>query len=204
MPPAAAFGFSFAITTWKPPISCSGSKMATLAFAHHTGGLVACGGRFVDHDQLRCNAARVGTSRRPPCSTGVQPAAPSRPQRPAQRRLGIACAASSSGSSPGPTSDYAALQGRRVYSAASGAEVELASLWPAQPGRRCVVVFLTHFADLSSTELAQKLKAVLPEVRGGWMGRRRLSAPGVGACCSQGQLTVGVRLGEWGAVHHPP
>lgn len=86
-----------------------------------------------------------------------------------RRRRGIAtrAASSSSGSSlvGSDYADFTALQGRRVYSAATGAEVELASLWRAQPGTRCIVVFLTHFADLSSTELAQKLLAVLPEVR---------------------------------------
>lgn len=59
----------------------------------------------------------------------------------------------------------AALQGHTVFSAATGAAVQLPSLWSAAPGQRCVVLFLTHFADLSSTELAQKLLAVLPEVR---------------------------------------
>ncbi|KAL4433831.1 hypothetical protein ABPG75_000272 [Micractinium tetrahymenae] len=90
----------------------------------------------------------------------------------ARRRSARAAAASSSSSSlvGSGSADYAALQGKKVYSAATGAEVELASLWRAQPGTRCVVVFLTHFADLSSTELAQKLLAVLPE----------LSAAGVG------------------------
>lgn len=82
-----------------------------------------------------------------------------------------AAASSSSSSLAGSDyGDYAALQGKKVYSAATGAEVELAALWRAQPGTRCVVVFLTHFADLSSTELAQKLLPVLPE----------LSAAGVG------------------------
>ncbi|KAI7838571.1 hypothetical protein COHA_007643 [Chlorella ohadii] len=80
-------------------------------------------------------------------------------------------ASSSASSSAGSaTGDYPALQGRTVYSAASGAEVELPSLWRAEPGKRCIVVFLTHFADLSSTELAQKLKAVLPELQGAGVG----------------------------------
>ena len=75
-----------------------------------------------------------------------------------------AASSSSSSLSGSDKGDYAALQGKKVYSAATGAEVELAALWRAQPGTRCVVVFLTHFADLSSTELAQKLLPVLPEV----------------------------------------
>lgn len=81
-------------------------------------------------------------------------------------RAPVAATASSGSSLAGSDyADYAALQGKKVYSAATGAEVELATLWRAQPGSRCVVVFLTHFADLSSTELAQKLLVVLPEVR---------------------------------------
>jgi hypothetical protein len=145
--------------------------MAALAFTHHTGVLAARASGSADHDQLRCFVSRAAASRRAPSSQGARPAAPCRLQRPAQRRLDIACAASSGSSSgAGATSDYAALQGRTVYSAASGAEVELPSLWRAEPGRRCVVVFLTHFADLSSTELAQKLKAVLPELQGAGVG----------------------------------
>jgi len=160
--------------------------MAALNFSYHTGGLAARAGGSVDRDQLRSAAYRAGASRRCPCSQSVRPAAPSVAQRPAQRRLDVACAAISGASSSAgsATSDYAALQGRTVYSAASGAEVELPSLWRAEPGRRCIVVFLTHFADLSSTELAQKLKAVLPEVRkegwGGWA--RSLFVRGRGPC----------------------
>ena len=143
--------------------------MAPLAFSHHTGGLAARAGVTVDRDQIRQTACRAAASRRCHSSQGAASGAPSRLQRPPQRRLDVTCAASSSGSSStGATSDYAALQGRAVYSAASGSEVQLPSLWRAEPGKRCVVVFLTHFADLSSTELAQKLKAVLPEVRRVW------------------------------------
>jgi hypothetical protein len=76
----------------------------------------------------------------------------------------VTAAAGSSASSTGSSSDYAALEGLKVYSAAGGEAVELTSLWQAAPGTRCVVVFLTHWGDLSSTELAQKLLPVLPEV----------------------------------------
>ena len=164
---AASVIYLCACTPAGDPKGLQSLTMAALAFSYHTAGLAARAGGCVDRDQPRCAASGAGASRRRPCSQSTRPAAPSVAQRPAQRRLDIACAASSSASSSAgsATGDYAALQGRTVYSAASGTEVELPSLWRAEPGKRCIVVFLTHFADLSSTELAQKLKAVLPEVR---------------------------------------
>eukprot|EP00882_Tetradesmus_deserticola_P017039 GHRQ01018226.1.p1 GENE.GHRQ01018226.1~~GHRQ01018226.1.p1 ORF type:complete len:297 (+),score=106.89 GHRQ01018226.1:869-1759(+) len=64
------------------------------------------------------------------------------------------------------SAEYEALRGVKVLSAVDGCEVELLSLW--QPGRdtRVVIPFLTHFADLSSWEYAQKLsQRVLPQLR---------------------------------------
>jgi hypothetical protein len=63
------------------------------------------------------------------------------------------------------SADYDMLQKYSVYSAASGKPVQLTSLWPATPSNRCVVAFFTHFGDLSSTEFAEKLLPVLPQVR---------------------------------------
>lgn len=98
-------------------------------------------------------------------SSASTAAAPSpRPQLRSQRSQ---LRASASGSSIETASaDYAALQQHDVFAAATGEAVRLPALWSADAaGRRCVVACLTHFADLSSTELAQKLVAVLPEVR---------------------------------------
>lgn len=41
----------------------------------------------------------------------------------------------------------------------------LECLFQAEPSIRCAIIFLTHFADLSSWELAQKLKKKLPELQ---------------------------------------
>lgn len=35
----------------------------------------------------------------------------------------------------------------------------------AEPTTLCAIVFMTHFADLSSWEVAQKLKKKLPELQ---------------------------------------
>ncbi|GBF89296.1 hypothetical protein Rsub_02173 [Raphidocelis subcapitata] len=60
--------------------------------------------------------------------------------------------------------EYAALNGCKVVPAAGGQPVDILSLWPCVPGRRAVVVFLTHFGDLTTWELgrALKLKALQP------------------------------------------
>lgn len=63
-------------------------------------------------------------------------------------------------------SDWEVLQRHQVYTAAAGQPVQLTSLWRPEKGTRCVVALLTHFADLSSTEFAQKLLPVLPQVGG--------------------------------------
>jgi hypothetical protein len=76
----------------------------------------------------------------------------------------VTAVSTSSSNLTGSSSDYAALEELKVYAAASGEAVEVTSLWQAAPGTRCAVVFLTHWGDLSSTELAQKLLPVLPEV----------------------------------------
>ncbi len=49
--------------------------------------------------------------------------------------------------------EYEALAGATVYAASSDDAVELRSLWNPVPGTRAVVVFLTHFADLSTWEV---------------------------------------------------
>lgn len=63
-----------------------------------------------------------------------------------------------------PDADARALAGCQVLSAATGAPVELLSLWRGVPGERVVVPFLTHCGDLTSREFAQKLqrKALAP------------------------------------------
>lgn len=107
----------------------------------------------------------------PPAGAAAQPAAsrgaPLRRRLPLQHQQQRRRCSASSSTSLSTVSDYDVLQQHTVLSAASGEEVALTSLWQAQPGTRCVVACLTHFGDLSSTECAQKLLAVLPEVRGG-------------------------------------
>ncbi len=81
--------------------------------------------------------------------------------------------------------EYDQLKGVSVTKAGSGESVELLSLWQARPctragaslacsppctppatqaetGTKVVIPFLTHFADLSSWEYAQKLIKVMP------------------------------------------
>lgn len=53
--------------------------------------------------------------------------------------------------------EYQALQGCSVLRADDGQPVDLLSLWPALPGQRVVLPFLTHFGDLTSWEFAQML-----------------------------------------------
>eukprot|EP00887_Chlorella_sp_A99_P003707 scaffold7.g3707.t1 len=81
------------------------------------------------------------------------------------QRRGAASAAPEPQPQPPPASstalvpaspEWAVLRAHKVYAAGSGREVDLTSLWEAEGGK-CVVAFLTHFADLSSTELAEKL-----------------------------------------------
>eukprot|EP00877_Chromochloris_zofingiensis_P011333 jgi/Chrzof1/6453/Cz18g11140.t1 len=62
--------------------------------------------------------------------------------------------------------DYNNLKGQTVLRAVDGTQVELLSLWQATPGTRVVIPFLTHFADLSSWEFAQKLiKKGIPQLQ---------------------------------------
>eukprot|EP00897_Mesotaenium_endlicherianum_P010632 jgi/Mesen1/9598/ME000657S08869 len=69
------------------------------------------------------------------------------------------------GGSARASASYEALKGYEVLKASTGERVELLSLWQPAPGRKVVVAFLTHFADLSSWEYAQQLvKVVLPAV----------------------------------------
>ncbi|GAQ86414.1 hypothetical protein KFL_002870180 [Klebsormidium nitens] len=74
--------------------------------------------------------------------------------------------------------DYDALKGVQVLEAASGQPVELLSLWAAKPGVRVVIPFMTHFADLSSWEFAQKLAKKLPELQANGV---RIVAVGLGS-----------------------
>ncbi|KAG2483176.1 hypothetical protein HYH03_017968 [Edaphochlamys debaryana] len=60
------------------------------------------------------------------------------------------------------SAEYDTLRGAVAYKASSGDPVELLSLWEPVPGSKAVIAFLTHFADLSSWELAQKLVKVIP------------------------------------------
>mmetsp|Transcript_4455 Transcript_4455/g.7425 ORF Transcript_4455/g.7425 Transcript_4455/m.7425 type:complete len:299 (+) Transcript_4455:20-916(+) len=56
--------------------------------------------------------------------------------------------------------EFSQLQGVTVFSAGNAVPVELTTL--LKPGTLTVIPFLTHFADLSSWEYAQKLVRVLP------------------------------------------
>ncbi|KAL6748932.1 AhpC/TSA antioxidant enzyme-domain-containing protein [Haematococcus lacustris] len=58
--------------------------------------------------------------------------------------------------------EYDQLRDLTVYRAGSGEPVELLSLWQARPGSKVVMPFLTHFADLTSWEYAQKLVKIMP------------------------------------------
>lgn len=60
--------------------------------------------------------------------------------------------------------EYSALRDKTVISAETGEPVDLTSLWQATPGVRVVLPLLTHFADLSSWEYAQKLVQRLPDI----------------------------------------
>ncbi|KAI8466531.1 MAG: AhpC/TSA antioxidant enzyme-domain-containing protein [Monoraphidium minutum] len=92
----------------------------------------------------------------PPASRRGAAAAPAaRGAAAAARRVRCAAAAE----------EYAALQGCTVQRVADGSPVELLSLWPAAPGQRVVLPFLTHFGDLTSWEFAQQLqKKALPQL----------------------------------------
>eukprot|EP00879_Flechtneria_rotunda_P018800 GHRR01019733.1.p1 GENE.GHRR01019733.1~~GHRR01019733.1.p1 ORF type:complete len:193 (+),score=74.08 GHRR01019733.1:160-738(+) len=57
--------------------------------------------------------------------------------------------------------EYQALTGIKVVSAADGQDRELLSLWQSNSASKVLVPFLTHFADLSSWELVQKLKQIV-------------------------------------------
>ncbi|KAI3427059.1 hypothetical protein D9Q98_006999 [Chlorella vulgaris] len=119
---------------------------------------------------------------RPQAALAPRPvlAAPRQRRQAARRQAHIAAAGSDLGTSLATTAatpDYNLLQQHKVFSAATGAEVALTSEWQAAPGTRCVVALLTHFGDLSSTELAQKLMAILPELQASGV---RLLAVGLG------------------------
>jgi hypothetical protein len=140
---------------------------------------------------------------RPQAALAPRPvlAAPRQRRQAARRQAHTAAAGSDLGTSLATTAatpDYNLLQQHKVFSAATGAEVALTSEWQAAPGKRSVVALLTHFGDLSSTELAQKLMAILPEVRGvGWGARGGEQAP---SHRSTGRTFGGLgRLGALGA-----
>ncbi|CAK0785934.1 hypothetical protein CVIRNUC_009147 [Coccomyxa viridis] len=60
---------------------------------------------------------------------------------------------------------YRALDGCSVQHAGTGISTTIASLWDAGPQTTCAIIFMTHFADLSSWELAQKLKKGVPQLQ---------------------------------------
>ncbi|GLC39918.1 hypothetical protein PLESTB_001821700 [Pleodorina starrii] len=60
------------------------------------------------------------------------------------------------------SAEYEALRGKVAYKASSGDPVELLSLWEPYPSSKVVIPCLTHFADLTSWEFAQKLIKVIP------------------------------------------
>ena len=70
-------------------------------------------------------------------------------------------AASAATTQPLPGVKYSFLQGVQVLDA-DGYAVDLASLLPPSSAAITVLVFLTHYADLSSWELAQQLVKALP------------------------------------------
>ncbi|EFJ49943.1 hypothetical protein VOLCADRAFT_89241 [Volvox carteri f. nagariensis] len=76
------------------------------------------------------------------------------------------------------SAEYEALRGKVAYKASSGDPVELLSLWEPAPTSKAVISFLTHFADLSSWEFAQKLVKVIPTLEGSGV---RFLAVGLGS-----------------------
>jgi hypothetical protein len=72
-----------------------------------------------------------------------------------------ASAAATGGYQPISGAEYSCLQGVKVLDA-DGYALDLASLIPTASTAVTVLVFLTHYADLSSWELAQQLVKALP------------------------------------------
>ncbi|KAG2431344.1 hypothetical protein HYH02_013334 [Chlamydomonas schloesseri] len=77
--------------------------------------------------------------------------------RPCSRRTAVAAQASA---------EYEALRGKVAFKASSGDGVDITSLWEPVLGSKAVVVCLTHFADLTSWELGQKLIKIIPTLEG--------------------------------------
>lgn len=90
-------------------------------------------------------AQRVSIARRPNASRLCQ-----------NRRVVVKAASSSS------SAEYESLKGIKVYNALTKEPVELLSLWEPSYGNKVVLPFLTHFADLTSWEYAQKLVRLMP------------------------------------------
>eukprot|EP00884_Botryococcus_braunii_P003438 jgi/Botrbrau1/13095/Bobra.0187s0054.1 len=63
------------------------------------------------------------------------------------------------------SSEYSILEGYSVLRYSSSVPVEITSLWKAEEGQQALAVFLTHFGDLGSWELAQRLAPLIPEFR---------------------------------------
>ena len=62
------------------------------------------------------------------------------------------------------TASYEALRGVDVLSVEDGRSRDVLSLWSGQSGDKCLLVFLTHWADLGSWEYAQSLNHVLKDI----------------------------------------
>ncbi|GIL61004.1 hypothetical protein Vafri_15429 [Volvox africanus] len=76
------------------------------------------------------------------------------------------------------SAEYEALRGKVAYKASSGDPVDLLSLWEPYPTSKAVIPFLTHFADLTSWEFAQKLVKLIPILEGSGV---RVFAVGLGS-----------------------
>ena len=62
------------------------------------------------------------------------------------------------------TASYDSLRGLEVLSVEDGRSRDILSLWSGQSGEKCLLVFLTHWADLGSWEYAQSLNYVLTDI----------------------------------------
>ncbi|MEW5308289.1 MAG: hypothetical protein WDW38_000259 [Sanguina aurantia] len=63
------------------------------------------------------------------------------------------------------SSEYQTLQGYIVTRVSDDSQLPLLSLVQPAPGSKVVIAFLTHFADLTSWEYAQKLVKILPTLQ---------------------------------------
>lgn len=87
------------------------------------------------------------------------------PCRPSSRRPHVA-AQSTTGDVPTLIpAELQNIQGCTVTSVLSNTPAEFGTLWSPVPGKLTLLVFFTHWADLGSWELAQRLVTKLPELQ---------------------------------------